>query len=138
LHNVSDEEPRIILMQMNLIEAHKPASSILSDAAREITGDYYGSGDYDVRLKFYFPEFENKAFNLTEYIEVRNSIEDGIEIDPEEFDPDEISNSLEELFNGEARFMDSLYMPYYLCRYVYRGKGGETERYDVYFPVKFL
>ncbi|HEX54591.1 MAG TPA: hypothetical protein ENF49_00465 [Candidatus Altiarchaeales archaeon] len=137
LRNPVDEEARIILMQMDLIELDKSVSGVVKDVLKEAIGDYWGIGDYDMKLKLYFPRFSDKTFDLAKFIEIRNSVDNSIERDPIEFDSEEISYSLGELFNGTAYFNEIIYMPYYFCRYV-SGDETESERYELYFPVKFL
>jgi len=74
--------------------------------------------EYGFMVNVSIPEFESPKYNLKNSFEVEKSIDTDCKPDAINYLPEDVLELLRAFFAGTGKFIEIVYMPYYLCRYV--------------------
>jgi len=76
------------------------------------------------------PPFNDARYDLTRFIEVRESVESRYGADEMAYQPNSILELLKDFYNAEGEFRGVTYMPYFRCRYVNSDGGVRFDAVD--------
>lgn len=120
-----DKESVIELAKRGLVVVYEPSENQLLNIIK-IIADERTITSYSVRSNFYLPKITDKRYDLSNYLEQTETIDESYERDPIRHSIKRIEEVLSQLFNCEASLEEITYIPYILFEYV-DSTGAEAQ-----------